>query len=85
MSGVSNQDKERKMKKKKIEHWQIIALYLIVYDVIAINFAYFFGLWLRFDLHFTNIPAEYMSAFLKFAPIYTVFTYQKKTSVYIRK
>lgn len=62
------------MKKKKIEHWQIIALYLIVYDVIAINFAYFFGLWLRFDLHFTNIPAEYMSAFLKFAPIYTVFT-----------
>ena len=74
MSGVSNQDKERKMKKKKIEHWQIIALYLIVYDVIAINFAYFFGLWLRFDLHFTNIPAEYMSAFLKFAPIYTVFT-----------
>lgn len=74
MSGVSNQDKERKMKKKKIEHWQIIALYLIVNDVIAINFAYFFGLWLRFDLHFTNIPAEYMSAFLKFAPIYTVFT-----------
>ena len=74
MSGVSNQDKERKMKKKKIEHWQIIALYLIVYDVIAINFAYFFGLWLRFDLHFTSIPTEYMSAFLKFAPIYTVFT-----------
>lgn len=47
---------------------------MIVYDVIAINFAYFFGLWLRFDLHFTSIPAEYMSAFLKFAPIYTVFT-----------
>ncbi|MEJ8743483.1 nucleoside-diphosphate sugar epimerase/dehydratase [Mediterraneibacter sp. HCN-7094] len=74
MSGVSNQDKERKMKKKKIEHWQMIALYLMIYDVLAINFAYFFGLWLRFDLHFTNIPAEYMSAFLKFAPIYTVFT-----------
>ena len=74
MSGVSNQDKERKMKKKKIEHWQMIALYLMIYDVLAINFVYFFGLWLRFDLHFTNIPAEYMSAFLKFAPIYTVFT-----------
>lgn len=74
MSGVSNQDKERKIKKKKIEHWQMIALYLMIYDVLAINFAYFFGLWLRFDLHFTNIPAEYMSAFLKFAPIYTVFT-----------
>ena len=62
------------MKKKKIEDWQMIALYLMIYDVLAINFAYFFGLWLRFDLHFTSIPAEYMSAFLKFAPIYTVFT-----------
>ena len=74
MSGVSNHDKERKMKKKKIEHWQMIALYLVIYDIIAINFAYFFGLWLRFDLHFTSIPAEYLSAFFKFAPVYTVFT-----------
>ena len=74
MSGVSNQDKERNMKKKKIEHWQMIALYLVIYDIIAINFAYFFGLWLRFDLRFTSIPAEYLSAFLKFAPVYTVFT-----------
>ncbi len=74
MSGVSNQDKERKMKKKKIEHWQMIALYLVIYDIIAINFAYFFGLWLRFDLRFTSIPAEYLSAFFKFAPVYTVFT-----------
>ena len=74
MSGVSNQNKEIKMKKKKIEHWQMIALYLVVYDVIAINFSYFFGLWLRFDLRFTSIPAEYLSAFFKFAPIYTIFT-----------
>mgnify|MGYP004519314949 FL=1 len=74
MSGVSNQNKEIKMKKKKIEHWQMIALYLVIYDVIAINFSYFFGLWLRFDLRFTSIPAEYLSAFFKFAPIYTIFT-----------
>lgn len=73
MSGVSNQNKEIKMKKKKIEHWQMIALYLVIYDVIAINFSYFFGLWLRFDLRFTSIPTEYLSAFLKFAPIYTIF------------
>lgn len=58
----------------KMEHWKAISIYLVVYDVIAINFAFFFGLWLRFDLQFSKIPREYFSAFLKFAPFYTVFT-----------
>ena len=58
----------------KMEHWKAISLYLVVYDVIAINFAFFFGLWLRFDLQFSKIPREYFSAFLKFAPFYTAFT-----------
>lgn len=58
----------------KMEHWKAISIYLVVYDVIAINFAFFFGLWLRFDLQFSKIPQEYFSAFLKFAPFYTVFT-----------
>ena len=57
-----------------MEHWKAISIYLVVYDVIAINFAFFFGLWLRFDLQFSKIPREYFSAFLKFAPFYTVFT-----------
>ena len=61
-------------KKKKIEHWEIVALYLLLYDVIAVNFSYFLGLWLRFDLRFSAIPGEYFTAFLKFAPFYTVFT-----------
>ena len=61
-------------KKKRIEHWQMIALYLVIYDILAINFSYFFGLWLRFDLHFSSIPIEYLHSFLKFAPIYTIFT-----------
>lgn len=58
----------------KMEHWKAISIYLVVYDVVAINFAFFFGLWLRFDLQFSKIPQEYFSAFLKFAPFYTVFT-----------
>lgn len=74
MSEVSNQNTTRKMKRKKLEHWQVIALYLVVYDVVIINFSYFFGLWLRFDLRFSNIPTEYLMAFAKFAPIYTIFT-----------
>lgn len=59
--------------KKKFEHWEIIALYLIIYDVLAVNFAYLLGLLLRFDFRFSQIPVEYFNAFLKFAPFYTVF------------
>ena len=39
--------------KRTIEHWKIVALYLILYDVIAVNVSYFLGLWLRFDLRTT--------------------------------
>ena len=60
-------------KTKKLEHWKIIAAYLVIYDVIAVNASYLFGLLLRFDLHYSAIPKEDLSAFFKFAPFYTVF------------
>lgn len=65
---------EKSVRSKKIEHWEIISIYLALYDILAINFSYFAGLWLRFDLHYSKIPQEYLSAFLKFAPFYTVFS-----------
>ena len=52
-------------------HWNMISFYLLVYDIVAVNFAYFFGLLLRFDFQFSHIPVGYLSAFLKFAPFYT--------------
>ncbi len=60
-------------KKRHIEHWKVVAFYLIIYDIIAVNFSYFFGLWLRFDLRFSNIPQTYLNSYLRFAPFYTVF------------
>ena len=60
-------------KTKKLEHWKIIAAYLVIYDIIAVNASYLFGLLLRFDLHYSAIPKEDLSAFFKFAPFYTVF------------
>ena len=60
-------------KKKHIEHWQVIAFYLIAYDTAAVNFSYFAALWLRFDLNFSQIPKDYLHSFLIFAPFYTVF------------
>lgn len=56
----------------KIQHWKVIALYLMIYDIFAVNFSYFLGLWLRFDLRYSNIPGNYLHAFLKFAPVYTI-------------
>lgn len=59
---------------KRFEHWQIIALYLIIYDIIAVNAAYFLALWFRFDCMYSQIPGDYFSVYLKFAPWYTVFS-----------
>lgn len=61
-------------KKGKLEHWQIIAIYLAVYDAIAVNAAYFLALWIRFDCRYSEIPEMYLSSYLKFAPWYTIFS-----------
>ena len=61
-------------KKGKLEHWQIIAIYLTVYDAIAVNVAYFLALWIRFDCRYSEIPEVYLSSYLKFAPWYTIFS-----------
>ena len=58
--------------KRKLAHWKLISLYLVIYDLVTLNFSFFFGLWIRFDLQFTKIPAEFLVPFLKFAPIYSV-------------
>ncbi len=61
-------------KKLTIAHWKVIAIYLIIFDIIAINFSYFFALFMRFEFSYKSIPTEYFMAYLKFVPIYTVFT-----------
>ncbi|MBR1749254.1 MAG: polysaccharide biosynthesis protein [Ruminococcus sp.] len=47
---------------------------LAVYDAVAVSLAYFFALWLRFDCRYSLIPRNYYSNWLKFAPIYIVFS-----------
>ena len=60
------------MKFKKIQHWQVVNIGLILYDILAVNASYFMALWVRFDCRISEIPDYYMEAFLKFTPIYTV-------------
>ena len=57
---------------KLFEHWHWVAFYLMLFDLAAVTFSYFCALWLRFDCHFSEIPQEYLMAWLKFAPIYGV-------------
>lgn len=59
---------------KKLEHWKVIAIYLIIYDMIAVNFSYFMALLVRFDFRYSSIPTDYFAAWRSFAPIYTIIT-----------
>lgn len=63
------------MRKKelKIEHWHVIAFLMIIYDAVMVNLSYFAALWIRFDCAFSQITNIYLSAWMRFVPIYTVF------------
>ena len=61
-----------KTKNAGIKHWYKIAFLVAIYDLVAVNAAYFLALWLRFDCAFSVIPAKYLSAWLEFAPIYSL-------------
>ena len=56
------------------EHWKIIAGCMVVYDIIAVNAAYFLALLLRFDFRYSFIPSQYLVPFFRFAPAYTFFS-----------
>ena len=58
--------------RRKIDHWKIIALYLVLYDIFTINLSYFLALWLRFDTRFSQIPEYYLRAYAIFSPFYTI-------------
>lgn len=66
-------DNKNNEKHRGLRHWQKIAVYLVLYDIVAVNFSYFFALLVRFDLRYTSIPLEIMQSFLYFAPFYTAF------------
>lgn len=48
---------------------------MMLYDLAAVNGAYFFALWMRYDFKFTTIPHNYLNAWLEFVPLYTVFAF----------
>ena len=59
-------------RKFHIETWHIKAVFLMAFDVMAINISYFLALWIRFDGVFTEIPTKYLDPYVYFIPIYTI-------------
>lgn len=59
--------------KKKVKHWQWVNVILVIYDIFTVNIAFFLGLFIRFDCKFDLIPKYYLNAFLRIAPVYTIF------------
>ncbi len=55
-----------KIGKLKLEHWQVISILLVVYDVLVIIGSYFVALWLRFDGQYSQIPAGYYANYCGF-------------------
>lgn len=62
------------MKKRPHQHWMVVSTLLVIYDILAINIAYFLALWIRFDCKFSSINRLYLYSYAKFAPIYTFLT-----------
>lgn len=67
MSNGMNKDE------KKLEHWEIVSLLLMVYDFTAILVSYFAALWIRFDCKFGGIQKDCLQTYFHTVWIYAIF------------
>ena len=58
---------------RKIEHWQVVRLLLMVYDFIAVIVSFGIALWLRFDCKVTSVEPQYLTNYTKTIIIYALF------------
>ena len=59
--------------KRKIEHWQVVRLLLMVYDFAAVIVSFGIALWLRFDCKVTSVEPQYLTTYTKTIIIYSLF------------
>ena len=62
-----------KKMKKKMEHWEVVTMMLMVYDFLAVTVSYFAALWIRFDCRFSLIDEKYLQAYYRTILIYAGF------------
>ena len=59
--------------KRKVEHWQVVRLLLMVYDFVAVIVSFGVALWLRFDCKVTSVEPQYLTTYKKTIIIYALF------------
>ncbi len=73
MKKQANEKEKTKRWEGKIQHWHVISMWLVMFDVAAICLSYFAALWIRFDCHFQEIPREYFKSYYYYILIYAAF------------
>ncbi len=61
-----------KKRMNKLEHWQIMAIALMICDFLSIHFSYFIALLLRFDFMYSHIEAQYLPPYYGFITAYAI-------------
>ena len=59
--------------RKKLEHWHVVTLLLMVYDFLAVVAGYLVALWIRFDCRFSEIEPSYFRTYYTTILFYAVF------------
>ncbi|MEG0962452.1 MAG: nucleoside-diphosphate sugar epimerase/dehydratase [Lachnospiraceae bacterium] len=67
--GLEIQQSEKNTENRTAWSWFKISIMLVLFDILASNLAYAFGLWLRFDFKYTQIPKELLFTWIKMIPI----------------
>ena len=57
---------------KKFSRHQKLTLLMMLYDIATVLLSYFAGLWLRFDLRFTELPSMYVRVLHYILPPYSI-------------
>lgn len=70
---MKEKDIHMKNKTRKLEHWQVVTLLLMLYDFIAVALSYCLALWVRFDCQFSRIETRYLQAYGKSIIFYALF------------
>ena len=63
--------------KNWLKKWDLSAIYkvmLVILDVVFVNVSSFLALWVRFNMHMSEIPGYYMDSVWDLVIINTVFT-----------
>ncbi len=68
---VTNNEVPAKKTARFFQRWHRDETLLILLDLAVVFGAYFLALWFEFNCRFSQIPNNYLMAWLKFSPIYT--------------